>query len=513
MRFAHPFALALLAILPLLAILYRRADARRRSAAAAWGVATWTAPRLLPRLLLALAFVVLTFAIARPETANTPTPTQTKTPDLVFLLDVSRSMLADDVQPTRLSRAKTIIVSIVHQARSARVALVAFAGNTAIQCPLTIDHAFFEEMLAATGPDSVTRGGTRLADAIRFASAQVFNDPGRESKRLILVSDGEDHAGSVAEAAHQAASSGIGIAAIGIGDELAGALVPRSEEDRAPFLFQGQPVRSRMDTQTLHSAGNSVDARSFDAAAFYRDFLAPRGVPLSAATDSPSPLWPCLLAAALALLLAETWISQRKTAIALLLILALTWPRTAPAQTVEEWMTKGRDALWSQANQDAVHFFSQALQWQPNRAEARFNLGLALYRDGQYQVAAEAFAHAARSATEARLQAKSKFGQGNALYRYARESRTPMVKSTLRAAVSAWHEALALDPTSSDARYNIDLVEAMLREPPPDWPGDSVPRPGADPLRAQETDPDRIAREGRAPKPSAATREPVEKDW
>ena len=516
MRLANPQALLLLLALPAFVLLYRRGDARRRAALRAWGGRAATAPARLLRVLLLLVILALTLALARPMPRTPPPPAAPNSGDLVFLLDVSRSMLADDAAPTRLGRAKAIVAGILSQLKGDRVALIAFAGNTAVQCPLTLDYAFFQDMLDATGPDAVTRGGSQLEDAIRFAADQGFDDLARQNKQLVLLSDGEDHGRAPGRAAREAAGRGIQIIAIGLGDE-SGAMVPQSETDRAPFLYQGRPVQTRLDARTLQSLGTYLDARNLDPAALYRQYLAPGRRAVTARPDDRNPWWPYLLAFALALLCLETHAAAHRTATAVLLIVMLLYPPAVPAQTVEEWTEKGLHALRSLQNADAAHYFSQAAQWSPQSPEVRFDLGLALYQDQQFRIAADAFDDAARLASGPRLKAKSKFGQGNAMYRYAREMTRRDTPVSLRAAVALWREALSLDPTLTDAQFNIDLVEQLLHQPQPQpvTPGQNLPRPGADPRREHETDPAEIVRESRRPPaPSAAkTRHAIEKDW
>ena len=529
MRLANSQALWLLLVLPVLVLLYRRGDAGRRRAEAAWGNRAAGAAGKSTRLMLLLAILSLTLALARPVTVGPAArATAPKTGDLVFLLDVSRSMLANDVAPNRLGRAKAIIAELLTQLKGDRVALIAFAGNTAVACPLTVDYAFFQDMLEATGPDTVTRGGSQLGDAIRFAAEQGFDDLDRESKHLVLLSDGEDHDGedrdgedydhAPAGAAREASRRGIHILAIGVGDENTGGVVPQSETDRTPFLYHGRPVETRLDARTLRSVGSYLDGARIDAAAVYSQYLAPKGRPVAARPDDQSAWWPYLLAVALALLVLETRLAERKATVAVVAIAAMALllrPPALLAQTVEEWMEKGRRALWSHQHRDAVHYFSQAAQWAPAASEVRFNLALALYDDGQFREAATVFEQAAHTTSQARLKAKSKFGQANATYRYALQMGTLGPPGLLRAAVMLWRETLALDPTLTDAQFNIDLMEDLMRRPPPPAPsGEPVDRPGADPRRAQETDPNQIVRESKVPAPAQGKgRKAVDKDW
>ena len=170
-RFADPWALLLLLLPPLLLAAFRYGDRRRRESLARWAKAAgdpsaagWS--RRLSRLMLAAAAAALALALARPSLgpagpAPAPAP---RGGDMVFLLDVSRSMLAADALPNRLARAKAVIGQLAAQARGDRLGLVAFAGSQAVACPLTVDHSFFREMLDEASPASVARGGTLLGE-------------------------------------------------------------------------------------------------------------------------------------------------------------------------------------------------------------------------------------------------------------------------------------------------------------------------------------------------------------
>src|SRR5262249_8754250 len=114
--------------------------------------------------------------------------------DVVIALDVSRSMLADDVNPNRLDRAERAIVDLLEYLRGDRVALVVSAGDAFIQCPLTLDAAAYRLFLDPAGPDLVPRGGTALETALRRA-VSAFDDEAKDHKAIVLITDGESHEG------------------------------------------------------------------------------------------------------------------------------------------------------------------------------------------------------------------------------------------------------------------------------------------------------------------------------
>ena len=189
--------------------------------------------------------------------------------DIVIVLDVSRSMLAEDVSPSRLERAKQAINDLVETLREKhgdRIALVTFAGNASVKCPLTLDYAFFSQMLAEANVHSQARGGTMIGDAIRKA-VEAFDDKLKNYKDVILITDGEDHESYPIDAAKAAAEKGICIHTVGLGDP-AGARIPIVEGGRRKFIeHDGQIVMSRLGEEVLqqiavHTGGTFVPART-----------------------------------------------------------------------------------------------------------------------------------------------------------------------------------------------------------------------------------------------------------
>jgi Ca-activated chloride channel family protein len=209
-------------------------------------------------LLIAVLFIV--FAATRPAWNPKPETIERRGRDLVFLLDVSKSMLAEDLLPNRLERAKLAIRDCVELLQGDRVALVAFAGTSAVKCPLTLDYGFFQMMLDDISADSISRGGTMVGDSIRKIMTDVFDDQAKEYKDIILITDGEDHDSFPVEAAKKAGDKGIRLIAVGLGNENEGKRIPiTNEEGRKTFLkYKGQEVWSKLDADTLRKMVNST---------------------------------------------------------------------------------------------------------------------------------------------------------------------------------------------------------------------------------------------------------------
>lgn len=209
--------------------------------------------QILKAVLLICAFAIIVIAITEPRWNPKPLQIKSQGRDVVILLDTSRSMLAEDIKPSRLERAKIAIGDLLDKLGGDRIAIVTFAGNSAVKCPLTQDYAFVRMALADVSTESDSKGGTDIGDAIRKVTEEVFDKQSREYKDLILITDGEDHDSFPVEAAQKAAAQGIRIIAIGLGNEGEGSRIPITGPDgRTTFLkYKGQEVWSKLDADTL----------------------------------------------------------------------------------------------------------------------------------------------------------------------------------------------------------------------------------------------------------------------
>ena len=216
--------------------------------------------RVLKATLLLAAFIFIVFALVRPGWNPKPVEIRRKGRDLVFVLDVSRSMLAEDLMPNRLERAKYAVLDTVERLEGDRVALVAFAGTAAVLCPLTLDYGFFRSMVKRFGINSISTGGTLIGDALRKVMGEVFDDQEKLYKDIILITDGEDHDSFPVEAAVEVGRRGIRLIAVGLGDEDQGKRVPVTDErGNTVFLtYNDQEVWSKLDADTLRKMVNAT---------------------------------------------------------------------------------------------------------------------------------------------------------------------------------------------------------------------------------------------------------------
>jgi len=283
--------------------------------------------QILKALLLLCAFVVIVIALTEPKWNPKPLEIKTRGRDIVILLDTSRSMLAEDIKPSRLERAKIAISDLLEKLRGDRIAIVTFAGNSTVKCPLTQDYAFVRMALADITTESTSRGGTAIGDAIRKVTDEVFDKQAREYKDLILITDGEDHDSFPIEAAQKAATDGVRIIAIGLGDENEGSRIPITGPDgRTTFLkYQGQEVWSKLDADMLRKVAYATPGGKYisvepgttlDLGQIYEQLVASaQNRQLESATMiTYDERFQVFIAVGILLLICEVLISERRTA-------------------------------------------------------------------------------------------------------------------------------------------------------------------------------------------------------
>ena len=268
MRFYNTEALLLLWLIPLLIPLYLYASYRRKIALerfsqikllASVNTSISYAKRRLKFVLFLCAIAFLVLALSRPAWNPLPKEMERRGRDVLFILDVSKSMLAEDLVPNRLERSKFAITDCIDRLEGDRVGLVVFAGAASLRCPLTLDYGFFKMMLEDVDVDSVGRGGTMIGDAIRKGLRDVFEDDTEKYKDIILITDGEDHDSFPVEAASEAGQRGVRIIAIGLGDEDQGRRIPITDSSgNKTFLqYEGREVWSKLDADTLRKMANA----------------------------------------------------------------------------------------------------------------------------------------------------------------------------------------------------------------------------------------------------------------
>ncbi|MCM8796517.1 MAG: VWA domain-containing protein [Candidatus Omnitrophica bacterium] len=206
----------------------------------------------LKQVLLIIVFSLIVFSLMRPQWGFKWQEIKRKGLDILVAVDVSKSMLAEDIKPSRLERTKLALADFVKHLKGDRIGLIAFAGSAFLQCPLTVDYSGFLLSVDALDINTIPKGGTSISSAIRQA-LESYEGGLKKYKVLIIITDGEDHEGDAVKVAELAQKEGIKIFCIGIGTK-EGELIPVTDRDgNKAFLKDksGAVVKSRLDEAAL----------------------------------------------------------------------------------------------------------------------------------------------------------------------------------------------------------------------------------------------------------------------
>jgi Ca-activated chloride channel homolog len=216
-------------------------------------------PRLFTTkfILFSLAFAVGVVAVANLRKPGGADNIARKGIDVVIALDVSKSMLATDLEPSRLERAKQMILKLMDQMPNDRIALVLFAGKAYMQMPLTVDHGAAAIFVSSATPDAIPAQGTVISDALEM-SARAFNTKEGRFKSVVLISDGEDHDQETLKTADELAQQGVMVCTVGIGSA-EGSQIPDSASGGYKLDAMGNIVVSKLNEDELRQIAQKTN--------------------------------------------------------------------------------------------------------------------------------------------------------------------------------------------------------------------------------------------------------------
>ncbi|HEY2252812.1 MAG TPA: VWA domain-containing protein, partial [Planctomycetaceae bacterium] len=498
---------------------------RRRAAESFVAQAMWS--RILPAdssarfwtktLFRETALVAALVALAGPRWGTQYEEVIPRGSDLYILIDVSRSMLAQDVPPSRLGRAKADVAALINRLEGERVGLIAFAGQAVVKCPLTVDYDAFRRTLDELDTGSAPRGGTAIGDAIRKA-LEVFHARAERDQAILLITDGDDQQSYPLEAAAVAAERHVTIFTVGLGDADQGARVPAATDSKAgskseSFVeYQGQQVWSKLDNSLLKDIALKtsgvyvpVGVKAYDLGELYADYLQGRR---GAEDESRKRLrrgeqFQIFLALALFALLADLFTrpyaavmkpqdeneklsvhsrdrARSRTAVPVATILVLfassATPIRAddPAATVREGLQLYREDAFDKAREKfatARDEFDKADA--AKAAIAAFDEACASHRNGDVDHAREWYLQAGL-AHDKRLAAAAHFNLGTLAAEEARRlagdhpetvpaDKRQAILDQLKGAVASFRHSLELQPDNPRARRDIELVRQWVK--------------------------------------------------
>lgn len=484
MRFAEPWAFLALLLVPLslgVWLWLERRRARQLQAAGDLGLlgrmtglgpAQGRRARTVEATLVALALGLVALALARPQFGARTDVRKARGMDVVIALDLSRSMLARDVTPSRLERAKIELEALVDALPGDRVGLVGFTSAALPLCPMTVDHAALVLQLRSAGPDQMPRGGTAIADAIAEAQRMLETSPHKDSgKAIIVVTDGEEHEGDPVAAAQKAQELGIEVHTVGVGSAV-GEPIPLPD---GSYLRDatGQTVISRLDTGILEkvaAAGAGVVSVPGPSGGLDLGPVRSRLAQLEKADLEARTVrvyeerYRWALAPAFVLLLLATLVRARRgrvpgsgpaapAAAALLVVLAPLLTGAGPLEREHPDVAAGNQALLDGKPKEALDAYAKAEAQLGKDARVLLNQGLAKAADGELAQAIEAYRAAQAASSDPALRAQAAYAQGNA----------ERSLKKLDEAIQSYRRALLDDPKHEGARKNLQLTSAMKK--------------------------------------------------
>ena len=504
MTFGAPQWLWGLFLIPLLIALFIRSERRGLKR-----LQEFVSARLLPQLagtvnrprrilrfasqLLGLALAIV--SLAQPRWGYTFEDVKRKGLDLLIAVDTSRSMLSNDVQPSRLDRVKLAIQDLISQLQGDRVGLIAFAGRAFLQAPLTIDYEAVVEAVNDLDTKTIPEGGTNISSAITLAT-QSFGKSAIGNRTLVIFTDGEELSGDAVKTAKEAADAGVRIFTVGVGTPQ-GSLIPVTGDDGQTSFVKdssGQVVKSKLDDKRLREIAQTTGGFYLHLENGPRTMqqIQNEGLAKMQAAEmdvrlSRRPIeryeWPlgaALIALALSILIPERKRARQRAyaaaparkaargvadtpagaaAGATLLVMFLSSSAFATAP--------GLDAYRSGKFEDAYGQFQETLKTHPqSRAEDKlqFDSGAAAYKLKDYSKALESFSQALLSQDTA-LQSKGHYNLGNTLYQRGEAQKSDDKKlSDWTNALDHYEQTLKLEPQNKEAKDNYDYVKRKIEE-------------------------------------------------
>ncbi|MHA3773266.1 vWA domain-containing protein [Verrucomicrobiota bacterium sgz303538] len=488
-EFGQPLWFWALALLPLLIAIFFRNErqrtqllqklvAARLAGNLAGGVSVGKRRFRFALLLVGLACVIV--SLAQPRWGYTWQERKTRGRDVLIAIDVSRSMLANDLAPNRLTRAKLAAEDLVAQLGGDRVGLIAFAGSAFLQAPLTADHSAVLSALHELDPEIIPRGGTNIAEAVRTA-VEAFGKGESDNRALVIFTDGEElDADGIKAASEQKEIAKIFTVGVGSTEGTVIALPGRSGDTDYVKDSQGQIVKSRLDEERLRAIAEATGGFYLhlqngpaEMRQLVRDGLGSMNEKDINAEFARQPIeryqWP--LGAGMVLLVGSMLIGERRKAIVRAQPKIAAWvlgigmalvSSTLRAETPTELYDQGR-------YKEAQDAYAELLRRNPDSDRLAFNHGAAAYKNRDFKSALESFGKAVAS-EDRQLRARAEYNLGNTLFQQATSGKKGPDIKTLESALSHFDQARQFEAERDDAQHNYDvtkqLIEQLKQKPP-----------------------------------------------
>ena len=387
--------------------------------------------------------------------------------DVMIALDVSNSMLAEDIKPNRLERAKQIVSKIIDRLSDNRIGIVIFAGRAYVQMPMTTDHSAARMYLSAISPDDIPAQGTVISQALKTSYA-AFTSKEKKYRSIILITDGEDHDKEAIKITRQLAEDGVMVNTIGIGSPQ-GATIKDNKTNDYKRDENGAVVISRLNEEVLQSIAKNGNGlyqlftTTDEVAGNIKKQLS--GLGQTTLTDTAFAIykhyfWYFLLAALLMLTI-EFLIPEKKNYTlqttmksSAVIVVMLLLCDVSFAQQVNKAIKKGNEAYKRDQFEPAAASYQKALSKAPDNNIALYNLGNTLYKTEKPEDAAKLYDNAINNSSEKEFKAKGYYNKGVAFQK----------QNKLPECIDAYKNALKFAPNDEEARQNLQRALKQLKQ-------------------------------------------------
>jgi tetratricopeptide (TPR) repeat protein len=450
-------------------------------------------------ILLFLSIGLIITSIANLRTATGAEKVNKNGIDVMLAIDISKSMLAKDIQPNRLERAKQVLNKLIDKLDNDRIGIVVFAGKAYLQMPLTADHSAAKMYLASATPETITTQGTVIGDALKMCFAS-FNEKEKKYKAVVLISDGEDHDENALKIAEQMGQEGVQINTVGIGSPQGATIIDEFTKEEKKDN-QGNIVITKLNEQIL----NDIAVKGKGTYMMYENtertvsglYNQLSGLDKRSVLDNGFVTYKSwfqyLLGAAFIFLLIELFISELKKGlrpkptIAVVLLCFLNF--SAVAQKENELIKKGNDAYKKNDFETAIKKYSELVQKNEASTIGQYNLGNSLYKSDKKDEAIIAYDKAFSSS-------KTTAEKSSALYNKAVVLQN---NKKLEECITTYKNALKLNPSNEDARQNLQLALKKQAEQKQEEQKDKKDK--KDKKKDDDKDPNKDKKEDEQPKP------------
>jgi Ca-activated chloride channel family protein len=423
-----------------------------------------------------LAFIIIVLGAANLQRPGSMENVRRKGVDVMLVLDVSKSMLARDIKPSRLERAKQLLLRLTDQLQNDRIGLILFAGRAYLQMPLTSDHGAARMYIQDASPDVVPTQGTVIGEALRMANT-AFNSKERKYKSIVLVSDGEDHDPEALKVAKELAASGVMINTVGIGSP-DGSPIEDPTTGELKKDEEGHTVISKLNEAELQQLADATNGRYLRLDNVDDGLITMTQQLDNAEKKSMSDAefidyrsyFQWFLLAALLFLLAEFFLSERRhekriradaaqpaaSAIPklLLFVIPMVAALSTSAQSGNTLIRSGNRYYKKKQLDQSLQQYQEAVKKAPDNPAANYNLGNAQFRKNNFDEAAKSYdASVTHSSSDKTMQEKGLYNKGVAMIK----------QKKLQESIDAWKSALKLDASDSDARENLEKALLELK--------------------------------------------------